>query len=294
MLVIGSLGLTFGIVMLSFCNEYYQIFLTQGLIVGISSGILYIPSLACLSTYFTTKRGLAVGIALSGSSIGGMVYPIVFRRLEPTIGFPWATRVVGFIVAGTLGLSILMLKPRIKPGQNSRRRLFDKSAFTDVPFMLFTAGFFFAFSGYYVPIFLEPTFAVHQVKQSEGIAFYLIALLNGASVVGRVVPGLIADRIGPMRVLIFGFLAGGLISLGWIGVKNFAGLIVFCTFYGLFGGLIPTMPATAISALCPSLDVVGTRMGMAFFPAGIGVLLSTPVAGALATASSDGFLGAQL
>lgn len=56
--------------MLSICSEYWQIFLAQGIVVGFGGGMLYIPAIALVTTQFSTKRPLAVGLASSGSSIG--------------------------------------------------------------------------------------------------------------------------------------------------------------------------------------------------------------------------------
>jgi MFS family permease len=79
----GSFLVVFGMIMTSLCTAYWQVILAQGLCIGIGSGCLFIPSVAIVSTYFSTKKALATGIAASGSSIAGIICPIVFHRLEP-------------------------------------------------------------------------------------------------------------------------------------------------------------------------------------------------------------------
>lgn len=79
LLLVGSFGVVFGFMMLSLCHEFYQALLAQGFCIGIGSGLLFIPSVAILPTYFNTKLGAAIGIAASGSSLGGSIYPIVFN-----------------------------------------------------------------------------------------------------------------------------------------------------------------------------------------------------------------------
>jgi MFS family permease len=74
--------------MLSLSTEYYQIMLSQGVLRGLCSGLLYIPSVALMPLYFKDRRGLALGLATSGGSIGGAIYPIVFRRLLTEVRFP--------------------------------------------------------------------------------------------------------------------------------------------------------------------------------------------------------------
>ena len=61
--------------MLSLSTEYYQIILSQGVCLGIGSGILYVPSLALVAASFTTKRPLAVTLVTAGSSIGMVIVP---------------------------------------------------------------------------------------------------------------------------------------------------------------------------------------------------------------------------
>lgn len=71
MLVAGSLLFVFAVMMLSLASEYYQVVLAQGVCLGLASGTLYTPSLALVATSFTKRRGLAIGLATSGGSLGG-------------------------------------------------------------------------------------------------------------------------------------------------------------------------------------------------------------------------------
>jgi MFS family permease len=92
---------TFGMMMTNLCTKYYQVLLAQGLCLGIGSGCLFTPAMAVVSTWWSTRKNLAVGICAIGSSIGGIIYPVTFYYLRPRIGYPWAVRVTGFIMLGT-------------------------------------------------------------------------------------------------------------------------------------------------------------------------------------------------
>lgn len=81
LIAIGTLLITFGHMMLSLTHTYWQSLLAQGFCIGIGSGCLYIPSLAIMPQYFTSHIGLALGVAASGSSVGGIIYPIMFYKL---------------------------------------------------------------------------------------------------------------------------------------------------------------------------------------------------------------------
>jgi hypothetical protein len=71
LLLIGSFGVVFGFMMLSLCKEFWQAVLAQGFCIGLGGGMLFVPSVAILPTYFSTKIGLAIGLAAAGSSMGG-------------------------------------------------------------------------------------------------------------------------------------------------------------------------------------------------------------------------------
>jgi MFS family permease len=62
----------------SICTKYWQILLAQALCVGVGCGCLFIPSLAILAAYFSTKKAFATGIATAGSSLGTSSFPNAF------------------------------------------------------------------------------------------------------------------------------------------------------------------------------------------------------------------------
>jgi MFS family permease len=89
------------------------------------------------------------------------------------------------------------------------------------------------------------------------------------------------------------FIAAVLV-FAWIGIHNLAGFIVFCALYGFTSAIIVTLPAAVVPWLSPSMDVIGTRLGMGWFPVGISVLVGSPIAAAAANIPEDDFLGMQL
>ena len=66
----GTFGLVFGMMMLSLFNTYWQIFLAQTVMVGCGIACFIIPSLAVLPQYFQERRAFAMGVGVSGSSLG--------------------------------------------------------------------------------------------------------------------------------------------------------------------------------------------------------------------------------
>lgn len=66
----GSFLVVFGLMMTSLCTEYWQVMLAQAVCIGLGCGCIFVPSVAILPQYFTTRKAFAMGLAASGSSLG--------------------------------------------------------------------------------------------------------------------------------------------------------------------------------------------------------------------------------
>lgn len=144
LLIFGSICTCLAYFMLSLCHELWQVVLAQGFLVGIGGGCIFVPAVALVPTYFKKRLGLALGITAAGSSMGGVIYPIVFYRLIDRIGFGWTCRAIGFISLGTLIVPCVVMKMRVKPPR--ARAVFDPTAFKDPVFLLLVFGLFLGFS----------------------------------------------------------------------------------------------------------------------------------------------------
>lgn len=272
--------LVLGQMMLSLCHEYWQVLLAQAFCIGIGTGALFIPSVAILSTYFSTRIGTAIGIAASGSSFGGVIYPIVFHKLLPKIGFAWTTRVLGFIVLGTMIVPNIVMRVRVLPAKS--RSLLDLRAFLNLAYSFQVAGFFCGFMGLYMPFFYAQVYALQQHITNENLAFYLLAVMNSTSVFGRIVPNLFADRVGPFNVVIPCAAISALLCICFMAIKSSAGIIVLMAFYGFFSGSFVSLPPTVIVHLSTDArDKIGTRLGQSFAFVAFGLLIGTPIGGAI-------------
>jgi hypothetical protein len=63
---VGCFLIVFGMMMLSLAKSYHEVFLAQALCVGLGAGLVYVPALAAISTQFTTRRPIAIGLASAG------------------------------------------------------------------------------------------------------------------------------------------------------------------------------------------------------------------------------------
>lgn len=215
----------------------------------------------------------------------------MFHELQPVVGFGWATRVIAFISLGTLLVSLSSARPRVMILQ--KRALFDPSAFRDPRFLLCCLGLFLSFVGIYFPFYYVSSWATTKLDVSPRLAFYMFSVLNFASVFGRVLPGLIADRLGSLNIMIPFLLLTAILGFAWNSVKNLAGLIVICVLYGFFSGACVSLPPTIVAGICTNPNRVGTWMGMCFSFAGLGLLIGNPIAGIILDSSGGGFAGAQ-
>lgn len=291
LIVTGSFLVVCGLMMTSICTEYWQFVLAQGLCIGLGQGFITVPAIAILPQYFAKRKALAIGVAVCGSSFGGVIQPIVFRQLQPRIGFPWTTRVLGFIALATCLFSISVMRVRQIPKQ--KRSLVESAAFKEAPFSLFCIAMFFGYVGFFGPIFYISSYAIDTAGVDHNVAIYLLAIVNAASIPGRILPGFLALRVGSINMLLAAASTTGILVLCWIGIHNTEGMIAFSILYGFFSGGFVSLPAVAMTSLTPDLSRLGTRLGMCYAICSFGSLGGTPVAGAILTATGK-YLGVQL
>jgi len=110
----GTVLQTLGAFATSFCTQYWQLVLAQGIVIGAAAGLLCCPMLSVTSTYFSSRRALAIGIVTCGNVTGGLIYPAMARQLLPTIGFGWALRAMAFLQLGTMIIVNIVARPRIR------------------------------------------------------------------------------------------------------------------------------------------------------------------------------------
>ncbi|KAF5871646.1 putative mfs monocarboxylate transporter protein [Botrytis fragariae] len=261
------------------------------MLLSLGFGMLFLLSVAIVSQYFSTKRAFAFGIAASGSSLGGVFYTLIFRALQPRVGFGWATRIIAFIMLVTLVIPVLGMKLR---GESSttRRDFLDLTAFKAKPYLAFCLSDFFGFMSIYVTFFYIQLYAEEQVSISSLLASYLLTITNAASTIGRLIPNFFADKIGPLIILIPFALVVTVLCFGWIGITSEAGIVVFCFLYGFFCGAFVSLPGIIVITISPNLKTIGIQLGMALSISGFGMLIGEPIAGAILDANS-GWKGLQ-
>ncbi|KAJ4183057.1 hypothetical protein NW755_009905 [Fusarium falciforme] len=283
LITVGSSLVVLGYMLLSLCaeNKYWQVMLAQGVCISIGSGIIFVPSVAVLTQYFDTRLSFAVGIAASGSSVGGVVYPIMFRNLVYRLGFGWTTRITGFVALAGLMFANVALRLRRPPMKGKRRVFIDRSAFHDGPFTVTCLSVFVAFTGLYTPFYYIQSFALNGGLAGGDLALNLLAILNAGSVFGRLLPNFLADKFGPFNIMTPCAALTGVLIFCLLSVHDAAGLVIYCVFFGFFSGTFVSLLPPLLVSISPDRDLIATRMGMSFTTSAVGLLIGSPIAGAI-------------
>ncbi|EPS92992.1 hypothetical protein FOMPIDRAFT_60020 [Fomitopsis schrenkii] len=289
-MLLGSIIFVFSLFMLSLAKEhqYYQIFLSQGLGMGLGLGLVFTPAISISSHHFKKKRAMAAGIALSGSSVGAVVHPILLNNLfnDPRTGFPGAVRASAYMLLGCLAIANLTMRTRLPPrakdklGPSIGDRL--KPIITDSVYLCTITGSFFCQLSVYFPAFYIQLYAnTHGID--EKMAFYSIAILNAASVIGRIIPNILADKVGAFTLVIPITVICAALMFAMLGITNVATMVVVAVIYGVFSGAYLALIVAAVVSLSRSPEELGLRNGLTFTTNSFAALIGTPIAGALLT-----------
>ncbi|CAM1507718.1 Fc.00g045660.m01.CDS01 [Cosmosporella sp. VM-42] len=282
LLSVGSFLIIIGTVLQSLCTRYWQYLLAQGSMIGIGAGCLSILSVAITSQWFTTQLPLANGFAASGSGLGGVLLPIMTRELHSRVGLPWAVRTMALLLLVVLGFANIVLQARdTAPGGRKPRAFVDPTAFGDWPYLFFVGGCFAVFLGIYTPFVYIQSYALEQEIISRRLCLYMLPILNSSSILGRILPVFLAQRVGPMNMIILTSLMLGVTSLSLIAATTLPRLLTTVLFHGFFTGTFFALQPTIFVRLTEDPQKIGTRLGMAFSGMSIALLFGPPISGAL-------------
>ncbi|KAI5919343.1 major facilitator superfamily domain-containing protein [Camillea tinctor] len=294
LLIVGTLVYAFGLMMVSLSTQYYQFVLAQGIVSGLGASAVFNCATNSVMGWFFRRRATALGLVVSGSSVGGVVLPILMVKLIPRVGFPWTMRVLGFLVLALCGVSCATVKSRLPPRPKPFRLADYARPLREVRFALVVGGAFFCFWGLFLP-FSYLNLQAQQQGIDEALVPYLLPILNALSIPGRILPGILGDKIGRFNMMILISGLTGVITLAlWVPGRSTAATIVYGAVFGFAsGGYISLLPA--LIAQISDIREIGTRNGVALFVGGLGALTGSPIGGAIVAAQGGrSYLGLQL
>ncbi|ETS79365.1 hypothetical protein PFICI_09218 [Pestalotiopsis fici W106-1] len=292
MLVCGATLILVGIFTASCATQYWQLVLSQGICCGLGNGFLVTPAVAVVSTYFERKRSLVIGLTTCGSVTGGLIFPAMARQLIPTIGFAWTLRAIGFVQLATLAVIMAFMKSRLPP--QSPYHLVDWASFKEREYTFFTVGMFFNFWAVFFGYFFLGSFSRDVIGLTYVESLNLLLVLNGVGIIGRTLPNYLADKVGPLGMLIPACLLASVMVFSWIAVHTLSQLYAWTVLYGIIGGSILSLFPAGISSLTTDLSTRGARIGMNFTVISFAVLTGNPIASAIIAAQHGAYIGAQV
>ncbi|KAF4618328.1 hypothetical protein D9613_011587 [Agrocybe pediades] len=265
-------------------GQYYQIFLSQGLCLGIGLSLIYVPSFTLVSHYFKSRKALAMGLLAASTPLGGIVYSIMLNQLiELKTGFAWGVRAAAFLTLGcsVCGHLLIYVPPRpASAGRAVTTKANNYILLRNLPYLLTLLSGFIGQLGTYFPVFYVQLFA-EQHGISHTLAFYALAILNGAGVFGRIIPNHLADRYGVIEVYIICSALCGFVGFAMLGCGSPPGLVLFCIFYGFFFNSATSLYIPLAAAIIPKGADVGLGLGIAVAPVGLASLIGSPMIGAI-------------
>ncbi|KIX04505.1 uncharacterized protein Z518_05375 [Rhinocladiella mackenziei CBS 650.93] len=282
--LIGSVCYIAMLFLLAECKIYWQFLLCLGFLGGTAGATLTTTSLAVVGHWFKRRRGLAHGIAMGGSSFGGVTIPLLLRSALPQYGYAWSVRILGFVFLGCLIISNILMKPRLPPSAEARnQKIISLGLFGDLKFTFLTISVF----GFEIVLFgslgILPTYANYGGKYPADTGFYIIAVLNGASCFGRIIPGFVSDIIGRFNTLLIMIVVTlALMLVLWLpfGHTSLTALYVFTALFGFGTGSWMALTPACIGQLCEA-EQFGRYYGTLYFIGSLAALICVPISGEL-------------
>ncbi|KAJ5999489.1 Major facilitator superfamily domain general substrate transporter [Penicillium sp. IBT 35674x] len=279
----GSALLILALILMGFCHEYWHFLVVIGILGGMGTSFIFIVPVASIGHFFCRRRGAATGLALSGGSIGGVIFPLVLENLGPRIGFAWSTRIIALITLILLIPGCLLVRANLPPKATAPPSLKvflpDFSILRDPVLALTTLGVFFIEWGFFIPLEYVASYSL-AMGISPRLSYLMVVFLNAGSFPGRWLPGILADRIGRFNTLILTNILCLISVLAiWMPANgNIVAVIIFSVVFGFASGSNISLVPVCVGELCP-VQNYGRYYTTVYTIVSFGALTGVPIAG---------------
>jgi MFS family permease len=280
----GSIILAVSLALASRATSLVAFQLIFGVFVGGSIAAIFAPMMACVTGWFDTHRSLAVSLVSAGMGMAPMTMSPLAAWLVST--YDWRTSLL--IIAAITGAVMIpaAMLVRRAPALQSRAAAADEpqsdmslgQALKSPQFIILLLTNFFCCATHSGPI-------IHTVNYAVSCGIPLIAAVSIYSVEGvaglggRIGFGLLGDRFGAKRVLVWGLLVQAFGALAYVFARDLVTFyIVGATFGFIYAGVMPLYAAIARENF--PLRMMGTVIGGTAMAGSLG-MATGPVAGGL-------------
>ncbi|KAI9346148.1 major facilitator superfamily domain-containing protein [Obelidium mucronatum] len=282
----GAVFYGLGYFLASFCgNSIPLLCLTQGFIYGVGSSFAYYPAISAPGQWFSKKRGIATGFGMAGSGMGGVLYAFATQQLLDSVGFEWTMRITALFSFVCLAVISPLVKERPNRGDGiapSATTSFDFSAFKVKTFHPILGCIFFFCVSYYIPSYFLPDYAITQLGVDATNASYLLTAYNTASIVGRIVTGIVGDLVlGRVNTLCCVIVFHALSTVIWVySTNSMVVLYSFTIVNGFMTGGFWVQFAVAVAEMFGA-DKMAGNLGILYTTNVLASLVGPTIAGAL-------------
>ncbi|PSR94407.1 major facilitator superfamily domain-containing protein [Coniella lustricola] len=239
--LIGLLILCGGLCVSAWATNVTQLIITQGVVYGIGGAIAYTPCTMYIDEWFVKRKGLAYGIMWSGTSLAGVVLPLILERLLESYGYQTTIIIWSVVLFGITAPLAWYIKPRIPPLPVRSLRAFNLRFSLSRRFILYQISNTIEAIGFYIPGIYVPIYAGDVLGASEFASSVCILIFNTSAVVGCVAIGWLIDRFHVTTCVMVSTIGATLGTfLLWGCAESMPMVYIYCVSYGLSAGSFST------------------------------------------------------
>jgi MFS family permease len=275
----GGALLGLGLVTASQAATLGQFQVLFGVIVGFAAGSLYTPMTAATIRWFTRHRSLAVALVSAGLSLGSATAAPLARWLITSYDWRFAMLVLGDLAwLVIIPCALLVRNPPAPPAGAAAatagadgRELTVAQALRTPQFAAIALTFFACCAAHSGPIFHMVTHAIDHGVTAMAAATVLSAA-GVASLGGKILCGLVADRVGAKRVLVGGLALQAVAVSLYLFTRDTASFYALALVFGFaYGGVMPLYAILVREYF--GERIMGTIFGAVAFTSTIGMAL---------------------
>lgn len=280
----GAVLLGFGLVLASRATSLLQFQLTYGVLVGIAAGAFIAPMIAATTTWFETHRGLAVSLVSAGLGVAPMTISPFASWLVSAYDWRTAQLTIGIAAWILLIPAALLVRPPPAPAADTMAgaaadtpAMTVSGALRSPQFLVLGLTFFACCAAHSGPIFHTVSYAmVCGLPAMAAVTIYSVEGLAGLG--GRLLLGILADRLGVKPVLVTGLAIQALAAGSYLFVRGLGEFYAVAVIFGLaYGGVMPLYAVLAREYFGPR--IMGTLFGAVAMLSSIGMALGPLVGG---------------